>query len=190
MDKSQAKQKFNCKESLPVLAILGGSQGSVPLNRHFQKECKKYTQSGIQILWQCGKNDYERLHHSVDEADVHLIPFSDDMGALYSAADLIVSRAGALALSEMALMGKAMVLVPFPHSAGDHQLKNAQAFSNSGAAIVLPQSKLPTGDLETTVLELFKQPEKIQEMEKQSIQMAAPDATENIISTIMEIAIS
>ena len=97
MDKSQAKEKFNWKESLPVLAILGGSQGAVPLNRHFQKECKKYTQSGIQILWQCGKNDYERLHHSVDEADVHLIPFSDDMGALYSAADLIVSRAGALA---------------------------------------------------------------------------------------------
>ena len=61
MDKTQAKQKFNCNESLPVLAILGGSQGSVPLNRHFQKECKKYTQSGIQILWQCGKADYPKL---------------------------------------------------------------------------------------------------------------------------------
>ncbi|MBC8256902.1 MAG: hypothetical protein H8E85_06285 [Candidatus Marinimicrobia bacterium] len=190
MDKAQAKQKFNCNDSQPVLAILGGSQGSVPLNHHFQKECKKYTQSGIQILWQCGKINYESLHQSVDETDVHLIPFTDDMGALYSAADLIVSRAGALALSEMALMGKAMVLVPFPHSAGDHQLKNAQAFSKSGAAVVLPQSKLPTGNLETTVLDLFNKPEKIQEMEKQSIQMAAPDATENIVSTIMEIAIS
>ena len=190
MDKAQAKQKFNCNVSLPVLAVLGGSQGSVPLNRHFQKECKKYTQSGIQILWQCGKNDYERLQNSVDETDVHLIPFSDEMGVLYSAADLIVSRAGALALSEMALMGKAMVLVPFPHSAGDHQFKNAEVFSNSGAAIVLHQSKLQTGELETTVLELFKQPERIQEMEKKSIQMAAPDATENIVSTIMEIAIS
>jgi UDP-N-acetylglucosamine--N-acetylmuramyl-(pentapeptide) pyrophosphoryl-undecaprenol N-acetylglucosamine transferase len=90
----------------------------------------------------------------------------------------------------MALMGKAMVLVPFPHSAGDHQFKNAEVFSNSGAAIVLHQSKLQTGELETTVLELFKQPERIQEMEKKSIQMAAPDATENIVSTIMEIAIS
>ena len=190
MDKSQAKQKFNCNASQPVLTILGGSQGSVPLNRHFQNECKKYTESGIQILWQCGKNDYENLHHSVNEPDVHLIPFSDDMGALYSAADLIVSRAGALALSEMSLMGKAMVLVPFPHSAGDHQTKNAQAFSNSGAAVMLSQSTLPSGELETTVLELFNHPEMIQEMEEQSIQMAAPDATENIISTIMEIAIS
>jgi UDP-N-acetylglucosamine--N-acetylmuramyl-(pentapeptide) pyrophosphoryl-undecaprenol N-acetylglucosamine transferase len=87
-------------------------------------------------------------------------------------------------------MHKAMILIPLPSSADNHQFKNAQAFSKSGAAVVLPQSKLPTGDLETTVLELFKQPEKIQEMEKHSIQMAAPDATENIISTIMEIAIS
>ena len=188
MDKNQAKQQFNCNDSQPVLVVLGGSQGSVPLNRHFQQQCKKYTDYGIQILWQCGKKDYELLQKSVNAESVHLIPFSDDMGTLYSAADLIVSRAGALALSEMALMGKAMVLVPFPYSAGDHQVKNAKAFSNSGAAILLPQSKLESGELETVVLELFREPEKIRKMEEYSIQMAAPDATENIISTIMEIA--
>ena len=188
MDKNQAKQHFQCRDSQPVLAVLGGSQGSAPLNRHFQQQCKKYTDSGIQILWQCGKNDYDELQQSIDAKDVHLIPFSDEMGTLYSAADLLVSRAGALALSEMALMGKAMVLIPFPHAAGDHQVKNALAFSNSGAAVILPQFQLKSGDLETTVLELFRQPEKIREMEEQSIQMAAPDATEKIISTIIEVA--
>ena len=188
MEKNQAKQHFHCKDSQPVLAVLGGSQGSAPLNRHFQQHCQKYTDSGIQILWQCGKNDYDGLQESVDTNDVHLIPFSDEMGTLYSAADLIVSRAGALALSEMALMGKAMVLIPFPYSAGDHQVKNALAFSNSGAAVILPQFQLESGDLESTVLDLFRQPEKIREMEEQSVQMAAPDATEKIISTIMEIA--
>ena len=188
MDKIQAKQRFNCNDSQPVLVVLGGSQGSTPLNRHFQQQSKKYTDSGIQILWQCGKNDYELLRESVNEENVHLIPFSDDMGALYSASDLIISRAGALALSEMAFMGKAMVLVPFPHSAGDHQVKNALTFSNSGAAVVMPQSQLEYGELEKTVLELFQNPEKIQTMEEYSIQMAAPDATQNIINTIMEIA--
>ena len=188
MDKNQAKQHFQCRDSQPVLAVLGGSQGSAPLNRHFQQQCKKYTDSGIQILWQCGKNDYDELQQSIDAKDVHLIPFSDEMGTLYSAADLIVSRAGALALSEMALMGKAMVLIPFPHAAGDHQVKNALAFSNSGAAVILPQFQLQSGDLETTVLELFQQPDKIKGMEEKSIQMAAPDAISKIISTIMEIA--
>ena len=81
-----------------------------------------------------------------------------------------------------------MVLVPFPYSAGNHQDKNAQVFTKSGAAILMPQSKLESGELETTILELFQQPEKIKEMENRSIEMAAPDATENIISTIMEIA--
>ena len=188
MEKNQAKQHFHCRDSQPVLVVLGGSQGSAPLIRHFQQHCQKYTDSGIQILWQCGKNNYDGLQESVDAKDVHLIPFADEMGTLYSAADLIVSRAGALALSEMALMGKAMVLIPFPYSAGEHQVKNAMVFSNSGAAIILPQFQLESGDLETTVLELFRQPEKIREMEEQSVQMAAPDATEKIISTIIEIA--
>ena len=188
MDKSQAKYLFNCKDDQPVLAILGGSQGSVPLNNHFKKQFRKYTDSGIQILWQCGKNDYETLNNHVHEKNVHLIPFSDNMGAFYSASDLIVSRSGALALSEMALMGKAMVLVPFPHSADDHQIKNALTFSNFGAAVLLPQSQLEYGELEKTVLELFQNPEKIQTMEELSVQMAAPDATQNIINTIMEIA--
>ena len=188
MEKNQAKQHFHCKDTQPVLAVLGGSQGSSPLNQHFQQHCQKYTDSGIQILWQCGMKDYDGLQNLIDPKDVHLIPFSDEMGTLYSAADLIVSRAGALALSEMALMGKAMVLIPFPHAAGDHQVKNALAFSNSGAALLLPQSQLKSGDLETAVLELFQQPNKIKAMEEKSIQMAAPDATSKIISAIMKIA--
>ena len=188
MDKNQAKNQFNCNNSHPVLAILGGSQGSVPLNHHFQQHYSQYTDAGIQLLWQCGKNDYGNLKDSVHNEKIHLIPFSDDMGALYSASDLIISRAGALALSEMAFMGKAMVLVPFPHSAGDHQVKNALTFSSSGAAVVMPQSQLEYGELEKTVLELFQNPEKIQTMEEYSMQMAAPDATQNIINTIMEIA--
>jgi len=188
MEKNQAKQLFNCNNSQPVLGILGGSQGSSPLNHHFQKQCKKYLESGIQILWQCGKKDHTLLQKSMNEENVHLIPFTDDMGAFYSAADLIVSRAGALTLSEMALMGKAMVLVPFPYSAGDHQMKNAQSFSNSGAAILLPQSKLESGELEIAIIELFCQSGKINEMEECSIQMSTPDSTENIISAIMEIA--
>ena len=188
MDKNKAKMYFNCNNDQPVLAVLGGSQGSVPLNSHFRDNYSQYTDSGIQLLWQCGKNQYDNLKDFVKNDQVKLIPFSDDMGALYSASDLIISRAGALALSEMAFMGKAMVLVPFPHSAGDHQIKNALAFSNSGAAIILPQSLLDSGELENIVLKLIQDPEKIQTMEEQSTQLAAPDATFNIINTIIEIA--
>ena len=188
MDKNQARIHFNCSNDQPVLTVLGGSQGSIPLNCHFIENYNQYTASGIQLLWQCGKNQYDVLKDVVRNDSVKLIPFTDNMGALYSASDLIVSRAGALALSEMAFMGKAMVLVPFPHSAGDHQVKNAQTFSNSGAAVLIPQSQLKLGELEKIVLKLFQDPDKIQKMEEQSSQLAAPDATVNIINTILEIA--
>jgi UDP-N-acetylglucosamine--N-acetylmuramyl-(pentapeptide) pyrophosphoryl-undecaprenol N-acetylglucosamine transferase len=188
MDKKQAKIHFNCINNKPVLAILGGSQGSVPLNHHFQESYNKYTESGIQLLWQCGQNQYEILKNNINNDQVKLIPFSNNMGALYSASDLIISRAGALALSEMAFMGKAMVLVPFPYSSGDHQLKNARSFSNSGAAISLPQSRLKTGELENIVFKLFQNPKIIHKMEKQSSQIATPNATIDIINTILEIA--
>ena len=90
MDKNQARMHFNCSNDQPVLAILGGSQGSVPLNHHFQENYSQYTDSGIQLLWQCGNNQYNSLKDNVKNNQVKLIPFSDDMGALYSASDLII----------------------------------------------------------------------------------------------------
>ena len=93
MDKNKARMRFNCSNDRPILSILGGSQGSISLNRHFQNNINKYTASGIQILWQCGKNDYGSLRDVINNDKVQLIPFSDNMGALYSASDLIVSRA-------------------------------------------------------------------------------------------------
>ena len=188
IDKNVAKINLKLNNNDPVLLVLGGSQGSKPLNKHFIKKCKEYLKYGIQILWQCGKNDYENINENIKDLNIHLIPFSDDMGTLYSASDIVVSRSGALALSEMALMGKAMVLVPFPQSAGNHQLKNAKSFSNSGAAILVPQEKLNSGELEHTVMELLNNPKMIKEMEENSIQMASPNATNNIINSLMAVA--
>ena len=109
MDKTLAKQSYHFDTGRPVLAILGGSQGSTPFNRHFQNHFEQYIKSNIQLLWQCGENDFSELKDLNRHQDVNIIPFTEDMDIFYSAADLIVSRAGALALSEMALLGKAMV---------------------------------------------------------------------------------
>ena len=190
INKNKAKNNLNLNEKKPVLLILGGSQGSKPLNNHFIKKCNEYLQYGIQILWQCGKTDFNNLNKLINNKDIHLIPFCDDMSLLYSASDLIISRSGALALSEMAFMGKAMILIPFPYSAGNHQFKNAESFSNSGAAILIPQNKLNSGQLEHAAIKLLKNPEKIVAMEKKSIQLASPDATDIIANSIIEMAAS
>ena len=188
MDKAMAKQSYKFDPHKPVLAIMGGSQGSVPLNRHFENHYKHYTNSNVQILWQCGKNDHPRLKALSANKNLHIIPFTENMNSFYSAADVIVSRAGALALSEMSYLGKAMVLIPFPHSAGDHQYRNAKTFSNSGAALLITQSELNTETLENTVLNLINNPDIIGKMEEKSREMGISNATEIITQTIMEIA--
>lgn len=188
MDKAEAKQLYHFDSGRPVLAILGGSQGSVPFNQHFQKYLEKYIESNIQILWQCGKKDFSSLKNLNRHHDVHIIPFTENIDVFYSAADLIVSRSGALALSEMALLGKAMVLIPLPHSTGDHQTTNAQTFSKIGGAVLVHQASLVSGALEKTVLELLQDTQKIARMEENSKKRGIPNATKEITTIIMQIA--
>ena len=188
IDKIRAKQFYQFDATRSVIAILGGSQGSTPLNLHFEKYFEQYISSKIQILWQCGKNDYSKLRVLNTNDGLHIIPFTENMNNFYSAADIIISRSGALTLSEMSCLGKAMILIPFPKSAGNHQIKNAETFTNSGAAILINQFELKTGKMEKTVLDLINSPKKISIMEKNSKNMSTPNALEKITQTIMEIA--
>jgi UDP-N-acetylglucosamine--N-acetylmuramyl-(pentapeptide) pyrophosphoryl-undecaprenol N-acetylglucosamine transferase len=188
MDKAKAKQLYKFDSGRPVLAILGGSQGSAPFNLHFQKHLEQYIESNIQILWQCGKKDYSDLKYLSRHQNIHIIPFTENIDVFYSAADLIVSRSGALALSEMALLGKAMVLIPLPRSAGDHQTTNARTFSKVGGAVLINQASLVSGALEKTILELIQDNQKIARMEENSKKRGIPYATEKITATIMQIA--
>ena len=82
MDKLKAKQKLNLSGSKPVLAILGGSQGSAALNHHYKHNYINYTKSDIEIIWQCGKNEIDSLQHSIDDPNVHLIPFLKNIATL------------------------------------------------------------------------------------------------------------
>ena len=188
MDKSKAKKSYHFDPEKPVLAILGGSQGSVPFNMHFRNHLAQYAQSNIQILWQCGKKDFFDLKELNKQKDVHIIPFTEKMDVFYSSADLIVSRSGALALSEMALLGKAMVLIPLPNSAGNHQITNAHTFSKTGGAVLIHQNSLISGTLEKAVLELIQNPKKISAMETNSKKNGIPNSTEKITTIIMKLA--
>ena len=190
MDKKQAKTHFNLNINKPVLTVLGGSQGSVPLNNYFINNIIKYIDNDIQLIWQCGKKSFKNLSNNTNlkHKNIHLIPFYDNMSALYSASDLIISRSGALTLSEMAYMGKAMILIPFPNSAGNHQHKNATIFQNKGAALLVKQSEMKSKKLETKIFKLFKDPNKLKKMENKAEELATPNAINDIIKTIMEIA--
>ena len=125
---------------MPVILILGGSLGAGKINKVLSDNIETVKNSGCQVLWQTGKSYYEKVKKIVKESsagNIAVYPFIDNMDLAFSAADVIVSRAGAGTISELCLVGKPVILVPSPNVAEDHQTRNAKALEEKGAAIVI-----------------------------------------------------
>ena len=190
ISRGAAREKLDLPPRRQILLILGGSQGSRPLNLHFREHWQSYTESmGAHLLWQTGPHDYEALVRAVgDVGSVTLTPFITDMEAAYQACDLVVCRAGATTLSELACLGRPAVLVPLPSAAGDHQTINARAMVGRRAARMVPQKDLSEGALEETVRKLIRYPDRLRSMAKRARNMAQPDAARRIVDHILKLA--
>ena len=187
-DRKDACTKLGFDHNKPVIFILGGSQGSHPFNLHFSNVYGEYIEKGIQLLWQTGNGDIDWLNAEIDSPQVKLTPFIYKMSDAYSAADIVISRAGALAIEELKSCGKAMILIPFPLAAADHQTENAKSLSNENAAICISQTEMNEGFLETTIIELFKNEQKLKSLKENAKQFSFPNALTEISDQIMELA--
>lgn len=142
--KEEALSYFGFETGRFNVLVVGGSQGARSVNKAIVKSIDFFNNAGINLLWQTGKLFYEQARTLVDGKGINNIrvsTFIDRMDLAYAAADLVVSRAGAIALSEIALAGRPAVLIPLPTAAEDHQMKNALAYSEHGAAVVIPDSE-------------------------------------------------
>ncbi len=173
-----------------VVFILGGSQGSRPLNNHFLAHRHTYTDKmKAHLFWQTGSANYERLSKAIgSNGRVTLVPFITDMAAAFVAADLVVSRAGAMTIAELTCLGRPSILVPLPTAAADHQTLNAQVLVKKKAACLVPQSELSRGMLEEQVRRLIKYPGRLGAMGKRAQKLARPDAAETIVKHILKLA--
>lgn len=135
--REEGLEHYGLDKKKKTIVVIGGSLGAKTLNQAMalnKKFFEKY--DGLQVLWQCGKF-YELQYAECDTAqlpNVHLRAFIDRMDLLYAVADVVISRAGALSISELCLVGKPAILVPSPNVAEDHQTKNALALVEKGAA--------------------------------------------------------
>jgi UDP-N-acetylglucosamine--N-acetylmuramyl-(pentapeptide) pyrophosphoryl-undecaprenol N-acetylglucosamine transferase len=123
--KVEAFNHFDLNSDKPVLLVIGGSLGALTINRAIEKFAETLTARGLQIIWQTGKNFKSERAHSLP--GVHAHTFIKEMDYAYAAADIIVSRAGAMSISELCLVKKPCILVPSPNVSEDHQTKNAIA---------------------------------------------------------------
>jgi UDP-N-acetylglucosamine:LPS N-acetylglucosamine transferase len=144
-DSAAARKSFDLDPALPTIVVLGGSQGATALNDWARQHAAEFAQDGIQLccVTGLGKNPGEMIEYRRRDGGVARVvftPFCDRMGTLMSAADLVVSRAGAGTLAELARCGTPAVLVPFPHAADNHQEANARYFAQQGGGVVVPQT--------------------------------------------------
>lgn len=187
--KAMALEKFGLLEGKKTILILGGSLGARTINQAVLKEMADLEKEGYQVLWQTGKIYFQNIKNEVKAASlshIHPLEFIREMDLAYAAADLIVSRAGALSVSELSLVGKAVVFVPSPNVAEDHQTKNALAYVNAQAAILLKDNEA-VGRLKNTVDQVFQDSDQLLSLGVNIKKLAKPLAGQEIVEALESI---
>ncbi|MGB2305327.1 MAG: undecaprenyldiphospho-muramoylpentapeptide beta-N-acetylglucosaminyltransferase [Flavobacteriaceae bacterium] len=183
LKREQAFQFFKLDSSKKTLIVLGGSLGAGRINQVIESNLSFFSDLGIQLIWQCGKLYYDRFQKYNELKYVQVHAFLQEMDLMYSASDVIISRAGASSVSELALIGKPVLLIPSPNVAENHQYHNAKFLANSGGAFVLSENNLKDQFKESINL-LISVDEK--EIREKLSEFARPNATQDILLKITQ----
>jgi UDP-N-acetylglucosamine--N-acetylmuramyl-(pentapeptide) pyrophosphoryl-undecaprenol N-acetylglucosamine transferase len=171
-----------------TVLIFGGSQGARSINRAVIGALPSLAQQKppLALLLQTGENEYNRVQEEVAKHSVaaEVFAFLDRMWEAFSRADVVVCRAGASTVAELAAAGRAAILVPYPTAANQHQLRNAEALERAGAARLILDKDLSGERLSSALRELLDRPEQLRQMESAMRRMAHPDAAPRIVDEL------
>ena len=181
-----ARAQWGLRKEWFTVLVLGGSLGAKAINEAIQAAIEPLGDAQIQILWQCGQLYYQKLHAEVEDGHVRVHAFISDMPSAYAAADLVVSRAGAGTLSELAVIAKPSILIPSPNVAEDHQTHNARALERVGGAVLLRESE--SSQLADRVIELARDASRLEAMSASLRSWAKPRATNDIVDHVERIS--
>ena len=173
-----------------TLLIIGGSLGARTINQSITAHIKELIESGIQVIWQTGKNyfaDCKKSLEALPHDTIICTDFVSQMSLAYALADLVISRAGASSISELCLLGKPSILVPSPNVAEDHQTHNAMALVRKDAAVLVKD--IDAQDmLITNALTLIQDNDKLASLHKNILTLALPDSARLIADEVMKLA--
>ena len=184
----QGLSEFGFRSDRKTILILGGSLGARTINNAMANHVKKLLDADIQVLWQTGKFYFEEMKDrtkSIDSEKLKIVSFLKAMDKAYAAADIVISRAGALSISELCLVGKPVIFVPSPNVAEDHQTKNAMALVSKDAAIMVKDVDADK-ELIPQVLALMEDAELQEKISNNIKPLAKPNAATDIANEIME----
>ncbi len=186
----QAASDKNAISQPARLLVLGGSLGAEALNQLVPQAIALLPEEIRPEIWhQAGEGHAQRTQERYQSValDAQVVPFIDDVAQAYAWADLVVCRAGALTVSELAVIGRAAFLLPLPHAIDDHQTKNAEFLAQHQAAVVLPQRTTTAQDLAAQLTEVFMHSHKLIEMAQQARNVAQPNATQQVVNACLEV---
>lgn len=187
-DRNTAHQKFNLDPHKKTILVLGGSSGARGINSAIASLVKESgIPAGWQTIWQTGQENYGNLDSKLlsDRSNIKITPFIDDMPSAYNAADLVISRAGAMAISEITAMGLPSILIPYPYATGDHQTLNAKFVEDAGAGVII-QEKDINEKLNEVLSDLIDNEEKRRSMSDKARHLGKPHAAKIMARTILE----
>ena len=191
ISREEAIRSFHLDPDKKTILIVGGSLGARTINNCVMQGLEKIKDSGVQFIWQTGKIYIDEARATVAQAGelpmLYTTDFISDMATAYSAADLVISRAGAGSISEFCLLAKPVILVPSPNVAEDHQTKNALALVNKDAALYVKDAEAGEKLLDTAIVTV-QQPGKLKNLSTNIAKLALKDSATVIATEVCKLA--
>lgn len=179
----EGKDVFLQIHSKYTLLVLGGSLGARRINQLIEANIEIFEEQNVQVIWQCGKLYYDQYKQYNELANVQVHAFLNNMDMAYAAADVIISRAGAISVSELCIVGKPVIFIPSPNVAEDHQTKNAKAIADKNAAILIRERDLDS-EFKNQFSDLIENDEKRKELSENIEALALVNATNDIVDEV------
>jgi UDP-N-acetylglucosamine--N-acetylmuramyl-(pentapeptide) pyrophosphoryl-undecaprenol N-acetylglucosamine transferase len=187
-DPQRALRDWDLERGRHTVLVLGGSQGARSINRAAVGAIRRLAKrADLQFVLQTGPRDHAAVARKLQSVaiPVRAVPFIQRMGDAYRAADLVVSRAGAMTLAELAVCGRAAILVPYPFAARNHQELNARARAEAGAADLILDRDLNGRCLALAIVKMIDTPRKLREMSHNALRGSRPDAAQKIAAALL-----
>lgn len=182
------KKQFGIKNDLPIVVVFGGSQGAESINRCLIDIINKKQNEKYQIVWAVGQKNYEDVKNAIKQGyNASIVPYIYNMEEVLNLADLVVSRSGAMTITEVAKCGKPAIFVPFPFATENHQEYNAKVLANAGSAKIILDKELNHNILNNTINEMIQDKTKLKQMGQNAEKKSIRNVEEKIYNEIIKL---
>lgn len=187
VSREAAYELFGLEPDKQTIFIFGGSQGARGINTAIEEIADDLKAMNVNIIWQTGKSDFERLHEKFNNGSIKVYEYIENIGHAYRIADLVICRAGISSIMELSTLGMAALLIPYPYAAENHQEKNARTIERADAGLVLEEGELKEKLLDT-IKSTINDENTLKKMRVNIKQFSDPNAARKIAEEALKLA--